>query len=289
MNYALARVNNTIVFAQAPVEQHLDRYREAGFLVSDHIADWDPGLRNGFIELWPEYLEILTVADENVFADEAPAQLKSERARGGIHALEFYSHDTRGVHAALTGAGNHLPDVCEARLASTPADSPPDFLFLELPHLLQGTSTITMTSMYPDAAMRRLVQVAPNGVFGLAGLTILDEDPDAAARRWSDLTEPGVHDIEFLSSQEWRTRWPEATQSAGVVCVHLLSEDVSRTVTAMTAAGWEAAGTPTIPGRVDLLPHPADGMRFTVRSGGPHTWIRRRLEVLGEHLELRER
>lgn len=35
------------------LSRHLDRHRAAGFSGSDHIADWEPGLRNGFIDLWP--------------------------------------------------------------------------------------------------------------------------------------------------------------------------------------------------------------------------------------------
>lgn len=35
---ALARINNPITVGAAPVESHLERYRAAGFLVSDHIA-----------------------------------------------------------------------------------------------------------------------------------------------------------------------------------------------------------------------------------------------------------
>ncbi len=34
--------------------------------------------------------------------------------------------------------------------------------------------------------MRRLVRVAPNSVFGLAGLTFVTENPEQRCRQWSD-------------------------------------------------------------------------------------------------------
>lgn len=283
-DWPLARINNPITFVDGTVEEHLARYDAAGFVVSDHIADWDPGLRCGFVSLWPEYLELLTVADEAAYAAHADAELRADRTHGAIHAVELYSKDTQRVHDALAGRWDQLPDVETARLATTAPEAPPDFYFLALP-ALPGTRATTMTSTFADAAMRRFVNLAPNGVFGLAGLTIVVEDPVGARRAWAEVTEPGVHRLELLTPSEWQERGAAPGRDTGVVCLHLVSQDVERTVVAMTGAGW-VAGDP-IDGRRHLLPHPADGVRFTVEPGDVGDWLRRRREVLGERLSVR--
>lgn len=279
----LARPNNPIVFASAPVEQHLDRYRAAGFSVSDHIARWDPGLRNGFVELWPEYLELLTVEDEAAFERDADQTLVAQRASARIHAVELYSQDTPLVRERLSAAGVELPAVQEARMATTDAEARPDFYFLELPQL-PGTLATTMTSTFEGTAMRRFAKVSPNGVFGLAGLTMVVDDVRQAQRLWAAVIEPGVHDLDFTTASGWQERCEQAGPETGVVCLHLLSQDVDRTVTAMLAAGWERGSD--LDGHPHLLPHPGDHVRFTIRPGNVETWLRRRREVLGEQLQL---
>ena len=283
----LARLNNPITFADAPLERHLDRYRRAGFWLSDHIADWDPELRTGFVDLWPEYLELLTVADEDAFANRADPGLRHDRAGGRIHAVELYSEDTTAVHAALSGElsdeGVTLPVVTEASLATTPPGAGPDFYFLDLPQL-PGTRATVMTSTFPGTAMRRYLKVAPNGVFALAGLTLVVEDPERAGAAWARVTAPGVHELRFLTTRQWE---PAAgvRESPGVVCLHLLSEDPGRTLAAMLEAGWTRGHD--LDGRIHLLPHPEDGVRFTVERGSVEEWLAARREVLGEELEVR--
>jgi len=280
----LARLNNPVVFATAPVETHLDRYRAAGFSVSDHVADWEPGLRCGFVDLWPEYLEILTVADDAAFDRGADATLRDDRARRGIHAIELYSADTVDVHRSLTARAVPVPAVREDRLATTAPEAGPDFFFLDLP-MLPGARVATMTSTFAGTAMRRFVKVAPNGVFALAGVSIVVDDPDAAAPTWDDIVEPGVHDLRFVTCEEWQAECPDAGDGGGVVCVHLASEDPERTAAMMVAAGWRRG--PDIGGHRHMLPHPADDVRFTIRPGVVDDWRHRRLDVLGEHLDIR--
>lgn len=283
-NRPLARLNTALVFAATPPEQHLDRYRKAGFVVSDLIAEWNPGLRNGFVMLWPEDLEILTVGDEEAFQRDVDARLRADRVSGVIHALELYSNDVHDVREQLTAAGVELPEIVEGRLAATAAEAGPDFYFLDLPHL-PGISATVITSTFPNPAMRRYLYVAPNGVFGLGGATIVTDDPAAAEQAWAAVVEPGVHELDFVTPETWQQRCPGAAEQQGIACLHLLSEDPDRTVAAMCDAGWQRG--PDLDGAPHLLPHPDDHVRFTVRAGNPEEWRQRRRDVLGEELELR--
>lgn len=89
----------------------------------------NPGLRNGFIDLWPEYLEIITVQDEAAFAaDDDPGNDYLRGARGGPPgpgALELYSEDVARLREAMTTAGHQVPVVVESRMAGTDAKDRP--------------------------------------------------------------------------------------------------------------------------------------------------------------------
>lgn len=278
----LARPSNLNVFVAAPLEQHLERYREAGFAVSDYIAHWDPGLRNGFVMLWPESLELITVADEHAFGRDADRDLCEDRAVRGIHAFELLSADTHAVHARLSERGVVLPAVQEARMANTPAAADADFAYVGLEHL-PGSTVTTMTSAH-DSPMYHQIRVAPNGVFALGGVTMVVDDPVAALNAWRPVVDPAVHDLDFVTAAQWQTRCPDADSPVGVACVHLLSEDVDTTVSSMVDAGWEQGQH--IGGRPQLLPHPADNVRYTVREGSADQWALRRRHVLGEDLRI---
>lgn len=279
-----ARINNPIMFLTTPLERHLYRYRRAGFIVSEQIAIWDPGLRSGFVNLWPEDLEIMTVGNEGAFTTGADAQLHSDRSHHGVHALELYSSDTPRLRDYLEHSGVVLPGVREGRLSSTDNTAPADFFFLDLPQL-PGIRTSVMTSTFPNAAMRSFIDVAPHGVFGLAGLTIITARVEEARTAWGAVVEPGVHDLMFVTPEQWIGSHPDAPLESGIGCVHLLSENPVGTAAAMVSAGWERG--PDVDGHPHLLPHPEDGVRFTIHRGSAEEWRRRRSDVLGEDLTVR--
>lgn len=277
----LARINNPVAFVSDPLESHLERYRRAGFAAQSHIADWEPGLRTGFVDLWPEYLELLTVADEQRYESGADDALRAARSIQGIHAVELYSADAAATSHRLMELGYQLPGIREDRLATTDSSDGPDFYFLALP-FLAGTVATTMTSTYRDTPMRRMVKVSENGVFALAGMTAVVDDPPAAAAAWDVVITPSVHSLQFLTPDQWRQVCPTDAGTGGVVCLHLLSENPDRTVEQMEAAGWTSAASPA--GAAHLLPHPADHIRFTVTHASVEDWVDQRRRVLGEQL-----
>ena len=57
----------------ASIDVHLDDYRKAGFLPVEYTVRLDPGLRNGFIAIGPEYVEFAWVENADEFNRAAVA------------------------------------------------------------------------------------------------------------------------------------------------------------------------------------------------------------------------
>lgn len=291
------RLDHVLTFTSvSAVEEQLDRYRAGGFVVSDHIAAWAPGLRNGFVNLWPEYLELLCVADDDAFAT-APAELRQARGAVRPYGLGFYCEDTTSLHAQWSERGIALPEPEYLRLATTSDEDRPDFCEMALPDLA-GAACFVLTSFFPGAAMRRRMQVAPNTVFGLAGVTFVNDDPLAAADRWRSVLRPapgrvpagsgqvvhGVHRFTWLYPTDLTEGYGLRRQIGppDIAVVHLLAEQPTVTAQMMAAAGWvvhERSHDIFVVGG-----HPADGINFTVTSGSADERRHQRATVLGEHL-----
>src|SRR5215467_11099907 len=86
------------------VEDALASYRAGGFAPLPRTVRHAPGLRNGFIGLGPEYLELLWVDDERAFASAGPWRQVQRRAHRPF-ALALRTDDLEGVRAAWRGRG----------------------------------------------------------------------------------------------------------------------------------------------------------------------------------------
>ncbi len=293
------RLDHVLTFANVRrVETALDRYQKAGFLVSDHIAEWEPGLRNGFINLWPEYLELLCVDDSARFEAEAPDALRRASERWRPYGLGFYSDDTVALHDRWSARGVDLPAPDMLRLATTPATDPPDFCEMPVPGL-EGADCFVLTSYYPNPAMRRFMQVAPNTVFGLGGVTLVSEEPTQRCRDWAatfgtngvsesvreagfDL---GLHRFRWIRPSEYERRfghpWVSGESEIGVV--HLLAEDSRVAFEMMRDADWTVEDTRD---GHSIAHHQEDGFVFAIEERQAEDWNAARLNVWGESLEL---
>lgn len=297
------RLDHVLTFTSAsPVEEALDRYRQAGFVPSPHIAEWSPGLRNGFVNLWPEYLELLCVHDDDAFRT-APAPLRRARDAHRPYGLGFYSDDTARLRDDWVAAGHDLPDAEYLRLETTSTDDPPDFCEVALP-VLPGADCFALTSFFPGAAMRARMQVAPNTVFGLSGVTFVADHPAAAADRWRRVLAPdsavtpdhgsdghvellsGVHRFTWFTPEALSARfgltWSDGPSD--IALVHLLAERVDLAGQLMADAGWTVRAGHH--GSFVVDPHPSDGIAFELHHGSADAWRDTRARVLGEHLTI---
>lgn len=80
----------------ASVEDHLTAYAAQGFLPSERTVRHDPGLRNGFVFIGPEYLEFCWVEDEALFA-AADAEEKLLRSMLRPFGLGIVADDVQAV------------------------------------------------------------------------------------------------------------------------------------------------------------------------------------------------
>jgi hypothetical protein len=63
------RFDHFITYIDAPsIEGYLEEYRAAGFIANDDTTRHDPGLRNGFLLIGREYVELCWVEDEDLFS-----------------------------------------------------------------------------------------------------------------------------------------------------------------------------------------------------------------------------
>lgn len=296
------RLDHVLTFTSVKrVEASLERYQLAGFVVSDHIARWEPGLRNGFVNLWPEYLELLCIDDSDSFANDAPDALRNAASQHRPFGLGFYSDDTVALHKQWAAKGRQITAPEMLRLATTSPDSPPDFCEMPVPEL-EGADCFVLTSYFPDAAMRRFMDVAPNTVFGLAGVTLVTERPDLRCRDWAALLDVealvespdeaflhlGLHRFRWISEKQHESQYCFPWDSSGseIAVLHLLAEDASLVSRMMSDAGWTVI---TSRSGCTTAHHPEDGFVFTVEEHRASDWQRSRKTTWGEALQLRDR
>ncbi|MBA2319337.1 MAG: hypothetical protein H0V93_16395 [Euzebyales bacterium] len=301
------RLEHVQTFTSADsIEAHLASYRRAGFLPVSHVAQWDPGLRTGFLNLWPDYVEFLLVEDEGAFAAAEPS-LRAARTARRPYGIGFYHDDTVALREQWVRRGFALPEAEMLRLGTTPADAGPDFCELPIPReILPGAACFALTSFYPDAPLRRQVWVAPNSVFALSGVTLVADEPAGRAHAWRDLLLPGAaveveedrarlrippHEVEWLTPAAF-ARTCDRPLSAGsgeweVALLHLLAEDLLRFEDLAVGGGREVRAL--MDGRLLVEPHPDDGCTFTVAQRSASGWLADRRSACGEALEIHRR
>lgn len=304
------RLDHLLTFVESPLEAHLESYRRAGFLPHVQTARWDPGLHNGFVRFWPEYLELLSVEDEAAFAEGRARyhtlggpDCHTLRRTEYPYGIGFYAEDLSSLHEHWQGRGFELPEVAFWRLKGTPPDAPPDFAYQELPHaLLPGAACFVLRSFSPKAPMRREAWVAPDSAFAISGVTFVSSDPEARGPAWRDLLTPegalrvgdescglrlAPHHLTWLTpgayEQRYGRAWRPAPHALGeLAAVHLLAEDLPLFKSSLREAGWRVVRLEDGTCRVNA----ERGVSFLVREGAAAGWLEARTALTGEQLEL---
>ena len=274
-----------ITYIEAPsLEQHLDRYRAAGFAVADRTVRHDPGLRTGFVFFGDAYLEFAWVEDEALFAgaDESEvARRKASRPWG----IGFKADDVSRVHADWIRRGLAVPEVFSKAPRDAAPDAPPGWSFQDIPEaLLPGAVCFVVT--YHRARPGEPRKPGTNTIYAIHGPTFVSAAPKQRATAWRDLLAPaapilgseqesavtiGPHRATWLSPDRYRDTfgraWTAAPHAFGELApLHLLASDMRAAESALTTAGWEIV--PADQGAIFVPPSPLDGFSFLI-SGGP--------------------
>lgn len=284
----------------ASLDDHVAEYRRLGFVPQARAARWDPGLRTRFIGLWPEYLELLSVADEAAFAasDDPDTRFRAERRP---YSIGIMTDDLPALHATWRDRGFELPEIRFESPADPPPGAEPLFAFAAIPQqLLPGVSAFGLTSYYrPPPPMRHQVWVAPNSVFGLTGLTMVSRTPETDAAAWKRLLAPdgevavhasgpellvGPHRLRWFDPDTYADRYDLAWTPSGdgadaIALVELVALDLDRVERLANQAGRTLRRLDD--GALLLDPSDHDGFHFLIRAGNLDEWVAWRQEWTG--------
>lgn len=297
----LVRLDHFLTFTSAStIEAQLARCEALGFLVHPRTVRHDPGLRNGFVALGPEYLEFLWVEDEAKFA-AAPPEDREARTPPRPFGIGIAAADVAAVHDAWVGRGYAVPDVFSKADADAAADAPPLWTFLAIPKaLLPGAETFLLQYRARRTSSTQ-VRPAPNSIYGVAGVTFVADDPLSRATRWRDVLAPGAsvegtdtwcgvdiaaHRATWMTPgcfDSWYGKaWAPAPHDHGeIALLHLVAGDLATVHACMSAGGRTVRD---VAGGLLVEPDPVDGFAFLVSQADPHEWIRKRAAVTGETL-----
>ena len=166
------RLDHVLTYAAASsIDEHLETYRAAGFHVARVTARHRGGVRNGFVNFGPEYLECVWVEDEAAFAAGHPrmpgltdAELRRAARPFGIG---FLAADVPALHEEWTARGDALSPPFHEWPPGAPAGAPPALTLQAIPgELLPGALCFALAYHF-DAKPASLV-VPPNTVFAIA-------------------------------------------------------------------------------------------------------------------------
>jgi hypothetical protein len=314
---AKAQFDHFITFTGAPdIDEYLEEYRQAGFTVAERTVRHVMGLRNGFINLGLEYLELTWIEEEEEFTRDAPsgpfkdASLLREGARP--FAIALASDDVEALHREWSERGVSVPEVTHGVPRDAPEGTQPVWSFLFLPsEITQGAQAFVLTYHMREKGAVRKVTVAPNSVYGVEGVTFTSDEAESRAAAWRDLLAPGdevrrvggghgpceftfgPHFARWISPEDYQEAYglsfKAAPHSYGEIAVlHLLAESLDVAEEKIGAARQVARIVDAISGDDLLLvpPDPRDGFTFTLRERPATDWLQWRTGLTGEKLEL---
>ncbi len=313
-----AWADHFITYTEEPVDQRMARYRRAGFLVSP--PEWtvrhDPGLRNGFLYVGPDYLEFCWVEREEAFEEQARVEPYYRSLRDGHrpYGIGFQVRDPEGFRSRLVRAGVEMPEVLLARPSDSADDSPPRWAYGMFPEgMTPGVHSFYLAYLGEDGQRRNeRFFVGENGVFLFVGALFVSPTPVGRVRQWSALLDGGAdvrtrsavvhgpHAYVWVSPEGWGrmtgTEFPDSSASVHeLTAVIALSYDLARTRRFVESAGIAQSDIeidlPWLGEREALLidPDPRDGFPMIVLEGGLTAWKEWRDGVAGSsHRIVRE-
>jgi len=288
------------------IDDYVEKYRVLGFAVSDKTHRYKPGLRNRFILLGCEYLELVWVENEVEFAAGGSEEfarmykdLPALRTTARPFSIGFNSPDVEALHQEWTGRGFTIPSIW----SFAPPDMPPVFSFQEIPEdLLPGANCFAITYHMGSTSQDRLVQRAANTIYAVEGVTFITPAPEEAAKRWQIFLSPDegiithqeVYSVTITPHIAWwmspetfqehyQIAWTPTPHRYGhLAAIHLFAEDLD---VARSVLGSRVMRQIDREEKLLLVsPIGEDGVIFIIREYPIELWQSERSSVTGERI-----
>jgi hypothetical protein len=301
------RLDHFLTFTNAQnIDDYLKEYAGQGFIPAESTVRHDPGLRNGFVFMGPEYVEFCWVEDEAQFA--AGDRYKAFRAGLRPFGIGMAAEDVHALHKDWTARGYSIPKVVSKAPRGASADAPALWSFQDIPgELLPGVESFALTYHARQKDAVKQVKIAPNTVYAIDGVTFVTTEPAARAASWRDLlaedkpliaseigfdVQIGPHRAQWITPEAYQAGyglvWQPSSHTCGdIALLHLLATDLGAAKTMLAGAGRRTFPI-CVRGADGLLVEAdqRDGFAFLIREQPAETWLRERAAQTGEQLEL---
>jgi hypothetical protein len=303
------RFDHFLTFANTGnIDDFVEKYRALGFVVSNETRRYKPGLRNRFVSLGCEYLEIVWVENEDEFARGSPGEfgrmfnnLPELRSAARPFSIGFLSEEVEKLHREWTQRGYDIPPVW----SFAPPGKPPILSFQVIPfELLPGASCFAITYHNSAPSDVKPVERAANTVYAVEGVTFVSNAPEDDANRWKALLFPDqeVKNEQMVYSaavpphitwwmfpetyqNHFNIAWKPAHHRHGhLAAIHLLAEDLE---IAQSMLGQHFIKQIVSQEKGNILvdsPTGEDGVIFLIREFPIELWRSERSNVTGERI-----
>jgi len=303
---ANVQLDHFITYTNASnIDDYIKEYAAQGFVPDETTVRHEPGLRNRFIFIGPEYLEYCWVEDEALFekADDKEKQLRASPRPFGIGMI---SDDVNAVHVDWTGRGYSVPEVESKAARDAAPDAPPVWSFQEVPdELLPGASSFVLTYHKRQNKKEKVINIHPNTIYAIAGVTFATEEPEAHATQWCTLLAPderviqsrhgfevfiGPHRALWMTAENYKStyglEWNPAPHGYGEIAVlHLFANNLEAAKNNMEESGRQVFRIEVEDQEALLIvPDNRDGFIFCLRQQAIETWAQERMRRTGEKI-----
>lgn len=290
------------------IEDHVEQYRALGFIVSEETRPYKPGLRNRFILLGCEYLELVWVENEEEFTRGGTEEfarmfndLPTLRQAARPFSIGFLASDVQALHQEWTRRGYNLPTVW----SFAPPGMPPILSFQEIPEeMLPGARCFANAYHNTANSQARSVQRAPNTAYAVEGITFVSSMPQEIAQYWQKLLNPdqevtteqnaysvkvSSHTIWWMSAEAFHERYdiewiPAPHRYGDLATIHLLAENLDVAATRLRQRGRKYVSEARKEEILIVSPTDDDGVTFMIREYPMERWRVERSRVTGENI-----
>ena len=311
MGYSVSttQIDHILTFANVNnIDEYVAEYRTIGFVVNEATYRYKPGLRNRFITLGCEYIELVWVEDEAAFAESSPEEfarmfpdLPALREVAHPFSIGFQTASVNALHDTWTSQGYDLPSIW----SFAPPGMPPVLSFQTIPStLLPGVSGFALT--YHNAAENQVheAQMGPNTIYALEGITMVCATPATDAALWRDLLAPdlavqdqgsvctvnvGAHTVHWMTPEQYHAGYgldqiETPHDSGNIAALHLLASDLDKAKAMLGSSGNSALSAENSEQSHVKMSDPRDGLTFIIREYPIDRWCNERMALTGERI-----